>query len=83
MQRIHGQSFLPQLRGEDAPSREWVHIEYKNERQIRTKDWIYTDKGALTKVNEFGQPENHPEEQKAQSVVRDHMKKIFALVDRT
>ena len=83
MQRIHGQSFLPQLRGEDAPSREWVHIEYKNERQIRTKDWIYTDKGALTRVNEFGQPENHPEEQKAHSVVRDHMKKIFALVDRT
>ena len=40
MQHIHGQSFLPQLRGEDSPSREWVHIEYKNERQIRTKDWI-------------------------------------------
>ena len=81
MQRIHGQSFLPQLRGEDASSREWVHIEYKNERQIRTKDWTYTDKGTLTKVNEFGQPENHPEEQKAHSVVRDHMKKIFASID--
>ena len=63
MQRVHGQSFLPQLRGEHAPSKEWVHIEYKNERHIRTKDWIYTDTGMLTRVNELGQPENHPEEQ--------------------
>ena len=83
MQRIHGQSFLPQLRGEDAPSREWVHIEYKNERQIRTKDWTYTDEGTLTKVNKLGQPAHHPEEQKDQSVVRDHMKKIIASINGT
>ena len=83
MQRIHGQSFLPQLRGEDATPKEWVHIEYKNERHIRTKDWIYTDKGTLTRVSELGQPENHPEEQKAHSVVRNEMKKIFAFIDET
>ena len=81
MQRIHGQSFVPQLKGEDSSSREWVHVEYKNERQIRTKDWTYTDEGTLTKVNEFGQPENDPEEQNGQSVVRDEMKKIFASID--
>ena len=83
IQRVHGQSFLPQLRGEHAPSKEWVHVEYKNERHIRTKDWIYTDKGTLTRVSELGQPENDPEEQNGQSVVRDHIKKIFASVDRT
>ena len=83
MQRIHGQSFVPKLKGEDSSSREWVHIEYKNERQIRTKDWTYTDEGTLTKVNEFGQPENDPEEQNGQSVVRDEMKKIFASIDGT
>ena len=81
MQRIHGQSFLPQLKGEDSSSREWVHVEYKNERHIRTKDWIYTDEGTLTKVNEFGQPENDPEEQNGQSAVRCEMKKIFASID--
>ena len=81
MQRIHGQSFVPQLKGEDSSSREWVHVEYKNGRQIRTKDWTYTDEGTLTKVNEFGQPENDPEEQNGQSVVRDEMKKIFASID--
>jgi len=83
MQRVHGQSFLPQLRGEDAPSKEWVHIEYKKERHIRTKDWIYTDKGMLTKVNKLGHPENDPEEQNDQTAVRDEMRKIFASVDRT
>ena len=81
MQRIHGQSFLPQLRGEDAPSKEYVHIEYKKDRHIRTKEWIYADKGTLTKVNELGQPENDPEEQNDQSAVRDEMRKIFASID--
>ena len=83
MQRVHGQSFLPQLRGEHAPSKEWVHVEYKNERHIRTKNWIYTDKGTLTKVNKLGHPENDPEEQNDQTAVRDEMRKIFASVDRT
>jgi arylsulfatase A-like enzyme len=81
MQRVHGKSFLPQLMGEDEPSREWVHIEYKNDRQIRTKDWIYTDKGKLTKVNELGRPENRPETQGDHAIVRNEMKRIFALID--
>ena len=81
MQRIHGQSFLPQLKGEGSSSREWVHVEYKNERQIRTKDWTYTDEGVLTRVNELGQPENHPEEQDDHAVVRNEMKRNFALID--
>jgi len=81
MQRIHGQSFVPQLKGEDSSSREWVHVEYKNERQIRTKDWTYTDEGVLTRVNELGQPENHPEEQDDHAVVRNEMKRNFALID--
>ena len=81
MQRIHGQIFLPQLKGEGSSSREWVHVEYKNERQIRTKDGTYTDEGVLTRVNELGQPENHPEEQDDHAVVRNEMKRNFALID--
>ena len=81
VQRVHGQSFLPQLAGKDGPSREWVHIEYRDQRQIRTKEWIYTAKGTLMKVNELGQPENDPEEQNDQSAVRDEMRKIFASID--
>ena len=82
VQRVHGQSFLPQLLGEEKPSREWVHIEYENNRQIRTKEWIYTDKGKLARVNELGRPENRPEEQSGHVDVRNEMKRIFALIDK-
>ncbi|PAY17998.1 hypothetical protein CKO51_18510 [Rhodopirellula sp. SM50] len=81
MQRVHGQSFLPQLLGKEQPSREWVHIEYKNNRQIRTREWIYTDKGKLTRVNELGSPENRPESQGDHAVVRSQMKRTFASID--
>jgi arylsulfatase A-like enzyme len=82
MQRVHGQSFFPQLVGEEAPSKQWVHIEYKNNRQIRTKEWIYTDKGKLVRVNELGRPENRPERQGDHAVVRNEMKRIFDFIDK-
>ncbi|PHR88501.1 MAG: hypothetical protein COA78_36405 [Blastopirellula sp.] len=81
IQRVHGQSFLPQLMGKEEPSREWVHIEYKDNRQIRTKEWIYTDKGKLIRVNELGHPENRPQKQGDHADVRNEMKKIFADID--
>jgi len=81
MQRVHGQSFLPQLLGEDGPSREWVHIEYKGNRQIRTKEWIYTDKGELTQVNGLGQPESRPEKSEAHADVREEMERILGVID--
>ena len=81
MQRIHGQSFLPQLLGKDARPKEWVHIEYKNERQIRTRDWIYSARGHLTKVNPLGKPENQPEPQNDHVEVRNKMKIILSNID--
>jgi arylsulfatase A len=81
IQRIHGQSFLPPLLGKEQPSKQWVHIEYKSDRQIRTKEWIYTSKGELTRVNELGSPENPPEKQGDHAVVRNEMKRIFASID--
>ena len=81
VQRVHGQSFFPQLLGKEQPSKQWVHIEYKNDRQIRTREWIYTAKGTLTRVNELGRPENRPERQGDHEAVRNEMKRIFASID--
>ena len=81
VQRVHGQSFFPQLLGKEHPSRQWVHVEYKSNRQIRTKEWIYTRKGKLTRANELGNPESRPERQGDHAVVRNEMKRIFALID--
>lgn len=81
IQRIHGQSFLPQLLGKDTAPKEWVHIEYLGNRQIRTKEWIYTNKGELIRVNELGHPENQPQEQDEYPDVRKEMKSIFTKID--
>ena len=81
MQRVHGQSFLPQLLGKDGPTKEWVHVEYKNNRQIRNRDWIYTNKGNLIKVNQLGRPENRPEKDTHHLAIRKKMQRIFDLID--
>jgi len=36
----------------------------------------------LTKVNEWGRPENQPEKQGDHADVRNEMKRIFASIDR-
>ena len=77
MQKVHGQSFLPQLLGKKGPSKEWVHIEYKDNRQIRTKEWIYTNKGELIKVNQIGRPENLPEKDTDHLEIRKKMQRIL------
>ena len=77
IQRVHGQSFLPQLLGKDGPTKEWVHIEYKENRQIRTKEWIYTNKGNLIKVNQIGRPENRPEKDTDHLEIRKKMQRIL------
>ncbi len=45
-QSIRGRSFLLQLLGKKGNPKEWVHVEYKENRQIRTRDWIYNNKRA-------------------------------------
>jgi ribosomal protein S3AE len=54
-----------------------VHIEYLGNRQIRTKDWIYTNKGDLIRVNELGRPENQAQSQGDQADVRKLMEEIL------
>jgi hypothetical protein len=63
--------------GKEGPSKEWVHIEYKDNRQIRTKEWIYTKKGNLIKVNQLGRPENRPEKKTDHPEIRKEMQGIF------
>jgi arylsulfatase A-like enzyme len=81
VQRVHGQSFLPQLLGKKGNPRQWVHIEHVEDRQIRTRDWIYTNKDKLIKVNELGQPENEPEKDGTHQDIRDDLRKIFTMID--
>jgi len=49
-QTIHGQSFLPQLLGEPHTPREWIHVQDKTQRHIRSGTHILTDNGQLRPV---------------------------------
>mgnify|MGYP005841980313 CR=1 FL=1 len=50
-QSIDGQSFAESLLGEwFANSKEWVHIQKRGGRYLRTKEWIVTDKGEYKKL---------------------------------
>ena len=76
-QSIDGTSFLPQLLGKKGSPKEWVHIEYIKNRQIRNKEWTFTNKGDLVKVNQLGEPENRPERTKDHIQIRKEMNQIL------
>lgn len=76
-QSIDGTSFLPQLLGKEGSPKEWVHIEYVKNRQIRNKEWTYTNKGDLIKVNQPGEPENRPERTTGHLETRKEMNQIL------
>lgn len=54
-QPIHGQSFSERISGKGAKvePREWVHIQRADDRYLRTKEWIVTDKGEFKKVQPY------------------------------
>ena len=54
-----------------------MHIEYLGNRHIRTKEWIYTNKEELIKVNKLCEQENKPEEQGEYPEVRKKMQAIL------
>ena len=57
-QRIHGQSFAPQLLGKPGTPREWVHIQDQNNRQVRNHDYMLNNRDELRQVVELW--ESHP-----------------------
>ena len=53
--KIDGQSFLPQLLGQEGTPRRWVHVQNKDERHVRNDRLILNDKGQLRAVVAMGQ----------------------------
>jgi arylsulfatase A-like enzyme len=76
-QAIRGQSFYPQLLGKKGKPKKYVHIAYKENSQIRIKDWIYTNDDKLIKVNKLGEPENEPVKDESHKKTREELKNIL------
>lgn len=74
---IDGRSFLPQLRGEPGNPRSWIHVQDKQQRYLRNRDYILTWQGQLRPVVETGQPKAavtkppyNPQQEQARSQLR-------------
>jgi len=63
-EKIHGRSFLPQLLGKPGNPREWVHIQDKNNRHLRSKTYILTNKNQLRPVVKIWEPPAKPNQNK-------------------
>ena len=61
---LHGRSFLPQLLGQSGNLREWVHIQNKEDRHIRTKEYILNSKDELRPVVEIWEDPAKPNQNK-------------------
>jgi hypothetical protein len=66
-----------QVSGSKSNPRQWVHVEYKENRQIRTRDWIYNNKVELIKVNGVGKLSNEPKKDGTHQKKRNKLKKIL------
>jgi len=66
--------------GKKGKSKEYVHIEYKEDKLIRTKKWIYTNNDDLIRVNKLGKPENKPEKEGSHKKTREELKNILAKI---
>lgn len=53
--RLDGSSFLPVLQGHTESVRDWVHVEKKDHRHVRNRDYILTLQGNLRPVVEIWQ----------------------------
>jgi arylsulfatase A-like enzyme len=55
--KLHGRSFAPQLFGQPGNPREWVHIQDKNQRSVRSREFILTQAGRFSPVTQL--PHGH------------------------
>jgi len=58
--KIDGRSFAPQLLGKPGDPREWVHVQNKSSRHVRSRDYILNDKKKLRAVTALDEPEGKP-----------------------
>ena len=64
-QKIHGQTFAPQLLGKPGIPRQWIHIQNGNDRQVRNRDYMLNNKGELRRVVEIWEDPAKPNENKS------------------
>lgn len=78
--KLDGQSFGPQLLGQPATPRAWVHYQNKEERVVRDREFMLTNRGELRRVVEIW--ENPPakalsNDTPEERLARERLQKVF------
>ena len=79
-EEIHGRSFLPQLIGKPATARRWVHVQHKNDRHVRSADYILNNKSELRPVVELWEEPAEPNQNKdpeKEAAARKFLQSVF------
>jgi len=79
--KIHGRSFLPQLLGKPGNPREWVHVQDKEERNIRSREYILSNKNELRPVVEIWEAPAKPNQNKYPEKERAARKTLQGVFD--
>lgn len=77
---LHGRSFLPQLLGKPGTPRQWVHVQHRNERHVRSAEYILNHQGKLRPVVGIGvdpAAATSNEDSQAESVARERLDAAF------
>ena len=63
-EKLHGKSFLPQLLSEQGEPRQWVHVQDKEARHIRSREYILNNQNHLRPVVEIWESPAEPDQNK-------------------
>jgi arylsulfatase A len=81
-EKIHGQSFLPQLLGKSSKPRAWVHVQDKEKRHVRDKEYILNNRNQLRPVVELWSDPAKPVSGKFPEKEKFARKKLQAAFDQ-
>jgi len=85
-EKLHGQSFLPQLLGKPGNPRQWVHVQDKNDRHIRNIEYILNNKNQLRQVVEIWQESakaNQNKHPKKEQATRKILQEVFDNLEKS
>ena len=80
-EQLHGRSFLPQLLANQGTPREWVHVQDKQARHIRNRDYILNNNNQLRQVVEIWEDPATPDQDKYPEKEQAARKKLQAAFD--
>ncbi len=79
---IHGKSFLPQLLAKAATPRDWVHVQDKEMRYVRDRDFMLTRQNELRPVVEIWENQPAPVQGEGNEEEQAARKKLQAVLDQ-